>query len=161
MKAIPLTQGKVAIVDDADYADLSRHKWRYHSAGYAVRSIRKPKRAHLFMHRVIMGTPPELQVDHIDGDKLDNRRANLRNCSQAMNTCSRLKAGREGVSRFRGVSPSGYPNKKWIAQIGYKRNKFYLGAYRTEEEAARAYDKKAQELFGEFARLNFPQGAAQ
>lgn len=157
MAEIPLSQGKVAIIDDADLPLVAPFKW-YCNYGYAVRSILDcGKHRQVRMHRVIMNAPDGMEVDHINGDRLDNRRANLRLCSRADNLKNKAvcKKHAEIASRFKGVSWH-KSSRKWRARI--KLDKIYrsLGYFTDETEAALAYDTAARELFGEFARPNFP-----
>lgn len=104
-----------------------------------------------------MQAPDGMQTDHINGDRLDNRRANLRICNGMENARNRGVSARhiEIPSRYKGVSWERRA-ARWQAQIGCDGKKFHLGLFATEEEAARAYDAKARELHGDFARLNFP-----
>lgn len=149
MKEIPLTQGKVAIVDDEDFDRINLYKWRY-CKGAAQSQTERPNRKVLLMHRMILNAPDGVEVDHINGDALDNRKSNLRLASHKQNLANqKMKAS--NTSGFKGVTWHS-KNKRWIAQI---QGGHYLGSYATAEDAARAYDKKAKELFGEFARLNF------
>lgn len=148
---IPLTRGLHAIVDVEDHQWLSKHKWHAspatgHSTVYAKRSTRHGS---VFMHRMIMKPPEGMVVDHINGNGLDNRRCNLRICTPTENSRNRRKHA-DGKSRFIGVSPWG---KKWQAAVG----RHYLGLFDDEVEAAKARDRKALELYGEHAWLNFPQ----
>jgi hypothetical protein len=158
MKTIQLTRGKVALVDDCDYERLSMLEWcalKHPSTFYAVKSGRTATgRKMTYMHREILKPPHNMQCDHIDGNGLDNRRCNLRICTQAENL--RNGRARAGSSRFKGVSwhKSG---QKWLAQIKDDGKTIYLGLFPDETEAARAYDAAARELFGEFARPNFPE----
>jgi hypothetical protein len=152
-KEIPLSRGFVTIVDDEDYGELSKHKWTYDGNGYAVRYARTPdgRRARKSMSRQIMGDPVGFWVDHINSDTLDNRRNNLRICTPAENCRNRAVTKRKkGFPK--GVNKRG---SRFQAQIRSEGQAIYLGMYRTAEEAACAYDKKALELFGEYARINF------
>lgn len=153
-KEIVLSQGKVAIVDDADYEWLSRWKWcasRVPHTCYAIRSVGRGKtQKRTYMHRAILDAPPELWVDHINADGLDNRRANLRLCTRAENNRNRRKH-RDTASRFKGIVPS---YGKWIAQIKVNGKRFQLGRFVDEKSAARAYNEAAIRLHGEFAILN-------
>lgn len=170
-KTIPLTAGRVAVVDDADYEWLSRWKWwfspgvKIKDEGYAARktTMVNGKRTTIAMHRQIMGAKPGEQVDHVNGDKLDNRRANLRPATRSQNGSNRIKfrGRKEGgayTSRFKGVSWNRRYGK-WYAHIGINRKRFHLGRFDDEIEAAKAYDAKAIELHGKYALLNFPRSA--
>lgn len=149
MKEIPLiTRGKVALVDDEDYETLMQWKW-YWSGGYAVTWDGRK------MHRMIMKPSPDYEVDHRNGNRLDNRRGNLRLASDAEQARNRKKYANKSSS-FKGVSWE-TRDKRWRAyiKIGGKMN--YLGHYEFESDAATAYDEAAIRHFGEFARLNFGQ----
>ena len=153
-KIIPLTQGKVAIVDDADFEWLNQWKWNFNGR-YVCRSVGLfLHRTKIRIHRQIMSAPADMQVDHINGNPLDNRRENLRICTPAQNTCNR-KAVVNSKSGYKGVTKKN-SSRKWIPEIRKDGKKLYLGSYDTPEEAAKAYDKAAKEIFGEFAKLNFP-----
>jgi hypothetical protein len=110
------------------------------------------------MHRVIMNAPAGVQVDHANGDRLDNRRSNLRLCDQTLNNANR-RAGKPSRSGFRGVyfdnNSAAHPSP-WLAEIQVRRVRIRLGHHATPEIAARAYDRAARDAFGLFARLNFP-----
>ena len=149
-KTIQLTQGKVAIVDNSDFEWLSAHKWHY-AYGYAVRAV-GPRDRTQWMHREILGTPEGMFTDHINGDKLDNRRSNLRVCSSSENMCNR-GAQSNSTSGIKGVS---WDNRstKWRASIQLNGRKKHVGYFDTMEEAIRAYDEAALKLHGEFARTN-------
>ena len=155
IRYIALTQGKFAIVDAADYEWLSQYKW-YASEGHAGKCYamshagrRRPVR----MHRLIMKPPPGFVVDHIDGNGLNNRRSNLRICTQAQNL--RNRPGRVATSRFKGVSFDKRRNL-WAACISENDRTIHIGCFDSEIEAAFAYDLNALALAGEFAYLNFP-----
>ena len=150
MKKIPLTQGKYAIVDNADFSLLNQFKWcLLHT--YAARTKYKPKKT-VLLHRVILNNPVGMEIDHINGDGLDNRRKNLRIVSHQQNLFNR-RSNKNSSSVYRGVSWS-KSNNKWHAFIQKNGVLFHLGHYSSEREAAMVYNKKAKELFGEFARLN-------
>jgi len=158
MREIPLTQGKVALVDDADYEQLVKYRWyalkSYHTY-YAVRNGSRTlgKQSLILMHRVIMRALPGQETDHVDGNGLNNRHENLRLCTTAENQHNQRK--HRGSSRFKGVWR--HTNRQaWEAGIGIDCKKLYLGYFHNEDDAAKAYDRAARELFGEFACLNFP-----
>lgn len=154
MREIPLTRGMVALVDDQDYERISAHKWSAATAGYAIRGVGSHKNSRcIYMHREILGVSADEHVDHVDGNPLDNRRSNLRVCAHAQNMANRHRNSNKTSSAFKGVFPSGSKRSPWRASV---RNT-HLGHFTSEIEAARAYDVAALALFGEFARLNFPQ----
>lgn len=158
-KKIPLTQGKFAIVDDEDYERLSVHKWHLQKCGrtyYAMRRVRVPGKKSpiaICMHREILGVLPGLFVDHIDGDGLNNQKSNLRICTHRCNTANQRKSKNKS-SIFKGVTWH-KATKKWASQIKKDYHLFHLGLFNNEVEAAKAYDEKAKELFGDFAKTNF------
>lgn len=159
MKTIPLTRGKFAIVDDADYEYLSQFKWyvreQKHVHGPSTfYARRKSGGKTIQMHRVILGLKPgdKLVVDHINHDGLDNRRENLRVGTHAQNVAN-MKSN-HGSSRFKGVVWDKSASN-WKAHIKKDQKVTHIGYYPTEEMAARSYDEKALELFGEYALLNF------
>lgn len=160
MKQIPLTQGKVALVDDADYDELSKYKWHaqkeYRSGTfYAARYIRLSagKYTQISMHRQILGLEYKdgLQIDHINRNPLDNRRRFLRVCTQSKNMMNRR--GKQGSSQYKGVYFDKY-HKKWRAEIRLAGVGSFLGYFDFEEDAAEAYNIAAIRYFGEFACLN-------
>jgi hypothetical protein len=161
MKTIPLTQGKVAIVDDRDYRWLSQYKWHAQKSGnrpglyYAVRNATINKhRKTIQMHREIMNPPDDLEIDHRNNNALDNRRSNMRTCTRAQNMAN-SRAQRRKSSAFKGVSfHKDY--RKWRVRIMHLGKDLHLGFFRSQVRAAKAYDDKAKELFGEFAYPNFP-----
>jgi len=151
IRRIPLGRGKYAYVDAADYEWLNQWKWHLFN-GYAMRCERGKR---IFMHRAIMRAPKGKIVDHADGNKRNNYRANLRICTRRDNARNMAKqAG--GSSRFKGVSFD-KQSGKWRATIGFEGQCTHLGYFDGEVEAARTYDRAAVERFGVFARPNFPE----
>lgn len=149
-KLIPLTKGKFAMVDNEDFDLVKDINW-YYTGGYAHNNVLGR------MHRYIMNAPDHLEVDHKEHDTLDNRRSNLRLATRLQNT-SNKKHIKGGSSRFKGVSWYKRLNK-WKVSISINRKYHYIGSFTDEQEAAKAYDKKAIELRGEWAyqTLNFPE----
>lgn len=151
---IPLSQGLYVLVDPEDYEELNKYKWsafRGKHTWYACR--REPQGKMILMHRQIMKTPPGMAVDHIKQNGLDNRKRFLRNCSLTQNTYnSRPRCAETG---FKGVKYNELTNK-YEAQIWHIGKKTKLGEFDDPVSAAKARDRKAWELQGEFAYLNFP-----
>jgi hypothetical protein len=108
----------------------------------------------VWMHREIMKTPPGMVCDHIDGNGLNNLPWNLRNCDHGDNVHNLSKAA-HGTSIYKGVFRD-KKTGKWCAKVCHQGRRYWLGTFASEVEAAQAYDRKAAELFGDFARLNFP-----
>lgn len=153
MNNIELTQGKFAIVDDADYAFLMQWNWRLQSGGYASRVMRQGnKQISIYMHREIMNASFGCLVDHIDGNKLNNRRLNLRTVSHVQNGRN-AKKHVDGSSRFKGVSWD-KTNEKWKSRLRVDNREMFLGRFSSEIEAALAYNEAAKNIYGEFAKLN-------
>jgi hypothetical protein len=156
MKEIPLTQGKVALVDDEDFEELNKYKWRARKGKntfYAKRSTKRPNQKTIEMHRQILGFPAGFQTDHRDGNGLNNQRSNLRICTISQNQHNTGKQKRN-TSGYKGVCF--HKNaKRFIALIMVNRKSTHLGYFNTAIEAALAYDAAAIKLHGEFAQLNF------
>ena len=159
-REIPLSRGYVAIVDDEDYERVmaagpwhlkARKQWVY-----AQHNVRRPEggwRTEM-LHIFLTGLP---RVDHINGNGLDNTRANLRGANASQNAAN-ARRRRDSTSGFKGVHRNKARGLPWRAQIHTNGKKHHLGLFESPEVAARAYDAAAIKLFGEFARLNFPQG---
>ena len=151
VKRIPITGGLYAYVDAADYEEINRHHWRLVGGGYAGRY---GKGKCILMHRQIMNPPEGMVVDHLSGNRLDNTRDNLRVSTRQQNARNQGKH-RGARSHFKGVGYS-KQHERWFARIYFEGRQVWLGLFDDEVEAAHAYDRKAAELFGEFAHLNFP-----
>jgi len=155
VRFIPLTQGKFAIVDADDYARLANYKWYSRRDGNTFYAFRRDGHEKVSMHRMIMGAPKGLLVDHIDYNGLNNRKSNLRLCTRAQNARHRRPVP-NCYSRYKGVTWDKRCNK-WYASICKSGKGTFLGCFDNQMDAAVAYDRKAERLFGEFAYLNFPQ----
>lgn len=168
MKKIALSKkDKFAVVDDEDYGFLSRWKWVFNN-GYAVRQYRVPgtdKRIFISMHVLINSTPAGFWTDHINGDRLDNRRENLRTCTCTENLrnqkLTKTYKGKKCSSRFKGVSvqkskarADGQTFYSYFATITINGTSRRLHGFNTEIEAALGYNQEAVKEFGEFALLN-------
>jgi hypothetical protein len=151
MKEIPIGEGFVALVDDADYELVSAHKWCMHTIGYACTYIGTPKQEGFLLHRFLvgLGKGDKRCVDHINGNKLDNRRENLRICSHAENMRNR-KINKNNTSGFKGVRRN-HRGEKWCARIKVDGVMVGLGSYDTREAAHEAYKAAALKYHGEFA----------
>lgn len=154
MQHIILTQNRYAIVDDEDFVRVSIYNWQYHNQGYAHRTYRvNGKKTTISMHRFIMGDIPEgLEVDHKDSNGLNNQKNNLRICKPSDNRKNRSK-GINCTSRFKGVTKQKNRNNYRVT-INHNKKMYHLGCFDNEIKAALAYNIKAKELHGEFAKLN-------
>lgn len=167
MKEIPLTQGYLTKVDDENFYELIKHRWYADvytdkSGGvhvYAERGINtgNNKIVKVKMSHVIIGEVPKgKHVDHINGDTLDNQRANLRICEPKQNFQNRRVSRSKESCGYIGVFYRKDRNQ-WIANVRANGEHFHVGTFNTAEEAALARDVEAKKRLGEFARLNFPE----
>lgn len=156
MKKIPLTKGQFALVDDEDFDFLNQWSWCFH-LGYAIRGHKNPsgKKRHLPMHRVINKTPLGKETDHINENKLDNQRSNLRTASHSQNKFNKGPQ-QNNTSGYKGVTFI-KTRKKWQAQIQGNGKRPSLGYFDTAIEAAKAYDTASYKLHGEFGFRNFQE----
>ena len=161
MREIKLTQGKVAFVDDEDYERVNQFKWCANKIGntfYAARAIRiNGKKTIQKMHMFILGdTPGKPQIDHKDGNGLNNWKLNLRPCTNQENAMNQRKPNKNCSSEYLGV----YLHKstgKWLARIQIDGKRKHIGYFGNEIDAARAYDAAKKKHSPEFAKLNFPE----
>ena len=152
------TGGFVTTIDEADWDKVKDYTWyaklipkyrgKYHAMSHAYNEY--GKQTTVSLHRLIMDAPQHLQVDHINADSLDNRRENLRLCTQSQNRAN-MRAPVKNKTGYRGVYMM---NDKFCSKVGYKGRVVYCGTFNTPQEAARAYDRKKLELYGEFAWTN-------
>jgi len=155
MKHIPLTKGKAAEVDDEDFEAINVYKWYYLASGtgYAVRRTKTNGIVKtILMHRQILNPGADLEVDHIDGNGLNNCKINLRPATHAQNMRNRIMKGK-GTSQYKGV----YFNKSrgmFCAEIKFEGIKKHLGYFSNQHEAGQAYNAAAKSLFGEFEKTN-------
>jgi hypothetical protein len=157
-KQIPLNNNnnKFILVDEDDFDAVSKYIWTYHKISNREEAVTQDKttKKQIKIHRMILNliASDKVFVDHINHNGLDNRKCNLRICSNKQNQANQLvKAG--GSSIYKGVR---YNHGKWEASIGDNGNYVYIGSFDNELDAAKAYDQKAVELNGEFALINFP-----
>lgn len=161
-RRIPLTQEKFAIVDVERYEELSKYKWCAVKCDRTFYAERKSKsqndrriKYNIKMHRQILQAPKNKIVDHINHNGLDNRKANLRIATALQNSWNARKQLGNYTSKYKGVSFL-KRIRRWRASIIYKGKNIFIGYFDDEKSAAKAYDEKAAQLFGEYAVLNFP-----
>lgn len=165
MKEIPLSQGQFAIVDDDDFDLVSQFKWsamrRELKNGYvmfyAFRVVwgkGQHTQQKIFLHRFLMNPPKGMIVDHINRNPLDCRRENMRIATMQQNRFNSYCGNPTGLKGVFHYKHRKYPYKSVLIHNG---KRYFFGPFATKEEAARAYDEKAKEVFGEFAYLNFPE----
>lgn len=161
-RKIPLTQGEFAVVDPEDYERLSKCKWyliKSPTGMYAARWQRLPgknKRKRIWMHREVIDVPANMVCDHINRMGLDNRKVNLRPATVSQNLCNRPKRKTRTLSKYKGLEWDKI-QRKWKVRIQLNGLKTYIGSFKSEIDAARAYDEAVKKNHGEFACPNFPE----
>lgn len=153
---VTLSQGREAIIDAADAGAVGQFNWRVQSAGenhkYAGRSeMQNGQLRAVLMHRFICNPDDGQYVDHINGNGLDNRRLNLRVCTQSQNLCNKSMQSNNS-SGYKGVHL--HAPGKWRARISFRGAQTELGVFPTPEEAHHAYVAAARRLHGEFMRAS-------
>jgi hypothetical protein len=160
---ITLTNGGHTLIDDADAPRVTPHQWasvtkRNKTYAHARIKGRNGKWRRVFLHRWLEGEPVGKLVDHQNGDGLDNQRStNLRVCTRSQNM-GNAKKHSDRAGKYKGVYQEA--GGKYVAQICINRKRFKLGRFDKAEDAARAYDAKAFEMWGEFFKGNFPPQSA-
>lgn len=153
MKKIKLYNGRVAFVDDEDAELVRGYKWLIHKAG-KTEYARSMGTTMVYMHRLILNlSDPNILVDHIDHNGLNNTKSNLRLCNKSLNGANRTAANKNSSSRHLGV----YwfkQTKRWGVSVWKNRIRYHVGYFKSEDDAALAYNKKAIELHGDFAHIN-------
>lgn len=151
MKEMLLTQGKMALVDDEDYARVATLTWHFSAKRYAAHRVGYHGK-YIYMHRFVISASENERVDHVDGDGLNNTRINLRICTQSQNMMNARKRANVS-SKYKGVLFN-KSRGKYIAYIQIGGKNKHLGVFLCENDAAIAYNDAARIHFGEFARLN-------
>lgn len=136
-------------IDKEDFERVSKYKWRVSTNGYVVLA----KKGTLYLHRFILKAKIGSIVDHINLNKLDNRKQNLRFVNKKYNETNKLKTKIKTSSKYKGVHFENY-TQKYRAAVKCNGKIYRLGRFNNEIDAAKAYNKKALELFGKFVRLN-------
>jgi hypothetical protein len=152
------TKNRYAIIDPEDYERLTRYEWHFsQNKKKKYYAVRLAGWKNISMHREIINAPPGKFVDHINGNGLDNRKKNLRFVTATENSRNCKKRSSPTTSKYKGVSKV-KKNNKWRAYINTPKSKYnHLGYFHNEIDAAKAYDKAAKELFGEFASPNLKE----
>ena len=152
MKEITLTNGMKAIVDKDVYESLNKLRWNCNNKGYATcyGYSDNGKPVYIYIHRIVNATPEGMDTDHINGNRLDNRRENLRSVTRSQNSYNRSiyknnKSGYKGVQLYAATG-------KYHAAITVNKKRIFLGSYDTPEEASKAYEDASDLYYGEFKR---------
>lgn len=155
---VELSNGGYAIIDEEDWIKVKNYTWRRLDANTTSYAITKINGDTVYMHRLIGRIPDNLVTDHINGNGLDNRKENLRACTQAQNLRSNGPYRESTCPEYRGVRDTKRSlSKPYQARIKKDGKQRHIGYFSDPREAAEAYDEKARELFGEYAYQNFPR----
>jgi len=152
---VPLSQGKFAKIDLDDVDKVKDYNWIALKDKYTFYAKRTEGRKHIYMHNVIMNMKESGKIDHISRDGLDNRKQNLRVATLSQNNANKCKINKNTTSVYKGVTKR--TSTRWESSMKCNYKYYYLGSFNNDIEAAKVYDRKASELFGEFAYLNFPK----
>jgi hypothetical protein len=157
VKEIKLTKNKISIIDDEDFDRVSKYKWHCLANDYAARKFYYEKKdgkwvtKYIRLHQFVLNEFNK-EIDHINGNRLDNRKENLRFCDRTLNNAN-IGLKSNNTSGYKGVRLN-RTMKKWFASRTAYKKVYYLGSFKDKIDAAKAYNKKAKELFGDFARIN-------
>lgn len=148
IKILGKNSGSIVMISDKDYRRLRDNKWYINSSGYVTDGK-------VYIHQLILPKKENVETEHRDGNRLNNQRENLRYATRSQNHANRHKI-KETSSKYKGVAfkKDVFRKSPWRAMIGKDYHHYHLGYFKTESEAALAYNKKAIELYGEFAKLN-------
>lgn len=157
-KLLPLSRGLFTLVDDDDFASLNQYKWYAATGNYAYRTVKTDgQRTNISLSRTILGVGANQLVDHINGDNLDNRRCNLRPATTAQNTANQVNLQSTNTSGYRGVTKTSA--NRWTAMVSVEGKRVRLGCFASPVDAAKAYDRAAVDIYGEFARPNYVEAS--
>ena len=159
-RRIRMAQPKYAKVDPGDYKRLRGYEWfatKKRNRFYVRRHVAggKGKEKLIYLHQEIIDVPQGMVIDHINHDGMDNRKANLRPATHSQNMCHVRKRPGTKHSKYKGIYWK-KRNRKWMAMIGFQKKRIHLGYFRSEIDAAKAYDQAARRYHKDFASLNFP-----
>lgn len=144
------------LIDEEDWELVSKYNW-YLWAGPTNHTLyARTNKKFAYLHRLVLDAPPRTMIDHANGNGLDNRKSNLRFCNTMQNNANQRR-NNNNSSGYKGVARVSKTSSKWRAYIRNDYKQIHLGNFTLKEEAARAYDAKALELYGEYAYLNFPE----
>lgn len=144
--------GKYFIVDSSDYTSVSQYRWHLRGSYLCRKETINGVATIIYLHKSLLNVPKEGTVDHINRDPLDNRRCNLRACTPQQNAANK-RLHSNNTSGFKGVWWN-KQRRKWTSTLRSGGKRYYLGYFTDPIEAAKAYDKVAKEIWGDYARPN-------
>ncbi len=156
VKKLVLFNGEIATVDDEDYSKILQYSWHMNPDGYVKCIIRGRS---VYIHQMLLGNKDGMEIDHVDHDRLNNSKSNLRFVTRSQNMANSLSHKDSVSSKYKGVILNKTsPVQNYQAKIMKDGKRFYLGTFKRQEDAALAYNKAAIRLFGEYACLNKIEG---